>query len=78
MPGVAREYGKFATALAGFVVEATTQTPFDDYCDANIFNVLAMENTGWHLADFVPYSVAMPYEYCGGAYEALGHSRPSL
>jgi len=73
MPGTAREYGNIATALAGFVVEATTDTPFDEYSKAYIFDVLSMENTGWHLADFDPATVAMPYEYVNGQYEALGH-----
>ena len=73
MPGEAFEYGNVATALAGFVVEHTTQTPFDDYCDKHIFDVLNMNNTGWHLADFDATTVAMPYEVVGGAYATDGH-----
>lgn len=73
MPGTANEYGNIATALAGFVVESAAETPFDDYCDEHIFEVLSMENTGWHLADFDSASVAMPYRYENGEHVAAGH-----
>jgi len=73
MPGTERNYGNIATALAGFVLESATQTRFDAYCEEHIFEVLSMENTGWHLADFDPATVAMPYRYNEGAYEAIGH-----
>ena len=73
LPGVAFEYGNIATALAGYVVEVATETPFDEYCDTHIFDVLGMENTGWHLADFDPSEVAMPYQYTGGEYVTDGH-----
>ncbi|MBT6491771.1 MAG: beta-lactamase family protein [Deltaproteobacteria bacterium] len=73
MPGTVNEYGNIATALAGFVVESSTGGSFDDYCDEHIFDVLSMENTGWHLADFDPALVAMPYEYENGEHQAVGH-----
>jgi CubicO group peptidase (beta-lactamase class C family) len=73
MPGTSKDYGNVATALAGFLVEVATETPFDDYCDVHIFDVLGMENTGWHLSDFDPAVVAMPYDYVNGAFEAQGH-----
>ena len=73
MPGTVNEYGNIATALAGFVVESAAETPFDDYCDEHIFEVLSMENTGWHLADFDSASVAMPYRYENGEHVAAGH-----
>ena len=73
MPGTSKDYGNVATALAGFLVEVATETPFDDYCDVHIFDVLGMDNTGWHLSDFDPAVVAMPYKYVNGAFEAEGH-----
>ena len=72
-PGTDSDYGNIATALAGYVVETTTNTPFDDYCDDNIFDVLGMDNTGWHLEDFDATTVAMPYKYNSGDFVAYGH-----
>lgn len=73
MPGTAYEYGNIATALAGYTVEAVTGIPFDDYCDTYIFDVLGLTDTAWHLADFDPDDVAMPYAYTGGTHVAYGH-----
>ena len=73
MPGTANIYGNVATALAGFVLEAATGSSFDDYCDEHVFAPLSMDNTGWHLADFDPAIVAMPYEYVNGRHQAVGH-----
>ena len=73
IPGTASEYGNIATALAGYVVEVVAETPFDDYCDTHIFDVLEMENTGWHLVDFDASSVAKPYDYVDGEYVSGGH-----
>lgn len=73
MPGTAFEYGNIATAVAGYAVEAATNVPFDEYCDMHIFDALEMKHTGWHLADFDEATVAMPYAYTDGAYEAYGH-----
>ena len=72
-PGTAFDYSNVATALAGYTVEATTGSAFDDYCDAHIFDVLGMESTGWHLADFADDTVAMPYAYSNGEHVAYGH-----
>ena len=72
-PGTDLNYGNIATALAGYVVESATNTPFDDYCDTHVFDVLGMDNTGWHLEDFDPTTVAMPYEYTGSDFVEYGH-----
>lgn len=71
-PGTDLEYCNVATALAGFLVETVASTGFDDHCDAEIFTPLGMMNTGWHLADFDPNDVAMPYEWDRGDYEPYG------
>jgi CubicO group peptidase (beta-lactamase class C family) len=73
MPGENFDYGNVATALAGYVVEHTTDTPFDDYCDTHIFDALGLKNTGWHLEDFDSDTVAMPYVISGGNFQAEGH-----
>lgn len=72
-PGAAFDYCNIATALAGYVVELVTKTPFDDYCDTHIFDVLGMTNTGWHLADHTPDDVAMPYSWSNNRFKAEGH-----
>jgi CubicO group peptidase (beta-lactamase class C family) len=72
-PGREWNYGNIATALAGYTVEVGTATPFDDYCEAHIFDVLGMDDTGWHLADFDPDTVAMPTEYIDGVFVSTGH-----
>jgi len=73
MPGAQYRYGNVATALAGYLPETTTGTPLDDHCDAQLFGPLGMEHTGWHLADFDPAEVAMPYGFSGGDYYEYGH-----
>jgi CubicO group peptidase (beta-lactamase class C family) len=73
LPGTSFDYGNMATALAGYTVEAATGTAFDDYCDTHLFDVLGMAHTGWHLSDFDPASVAMPYAYTDGEHVAYGH-----
>ena len=73
LPGTSFDYGNVATALAGYTVEAATGMAFDDYCDTHLFDALGMSHTGWHLSDFDPASVAMPYAYTGGEHVAYGH-----
>jgi len=73
LPGEGSDYGNIATALAGYAVEVQSKTPFDDYCEQHVFDVLGMENTGWHLEDFDVSTLAMPYEYVGGDYASYGH-----
>lgn len=72
-PGTQWEYGNVATALAGQLVEETTGTALDDHCDEEIFAPLAMDDSGWHLADFDPADVAMPYYLDGDQYVVYGH-----
>jgi CubicO group peptidase (beta-lactamase class C family) len=72
-PGTVYNYSNMATALNGFVVQSASGTPFDDFCDNNIFEPLCMENTAWHFADFDSAQVARPYQYAGGDYVAYTH-----
>lgn len=71
-PGTRFEYSNLATALLGYLVEAASAAALDAHSDAEIFAPLAMEDTGWHLADFVAGDVAMPYESFGGDFYEWG------
>lgn len=66
------EYSNIGAALAGYMVEAATGAPFDDYCDQHIFAPLAM-NAGWHLADFDEADVAMPTRLRDGEFVTVPH-----
>lgn len=72
-PGQQWNYGNIATALAGYVVEVGTDTDFDTYCEESIFKVLDMDHTGWHLADFEPSTLAVPYAYEDGGFSPYTH-----
>jgi CubicO group peptidase (beta-lactamase class C family) len=73
MPGDSYDYSNVGASLFGFLVEVASGTPFDDHCDAHIFDVLGMEHTGWHLADLDPETLAVPYEMQGGEAVAVAH-----
>jgi CubicO group peptidase (beta-lactamase class C family) len=72
-PGSVYNYSNMGTALNGYITEAVSGMPFDDFCDANIFNPLCMEKTAWHFADFDSAHVARPYQYVGGNYVPYAH-----
>ncbi len=66
------EYSNSGAALAGYLVEASTGTPFDDYCDETLFGPMDM-NAGWHLADFDLDQVASPTQWVGGDWDVIDH-----
>jgi CubicO group peptidase (beta-lactamase class C family) len=71
--GALSEYSNTGAALAGFLVEAATGTPFDDGTEVSIFEPLGM-NAGWHLADFDDVAqIASPTDYSRGAWDVLDH-----
>ena len=73
MPGEVAVYSNVGAALAGYMMEAITGTPLDDYADAHLFGPLGMTNTHWHLADFPDVDViAMPYDEDGEPYGHYG------
>ena len=72
-PGSTFEYSNMATALNGYLVERATNTPFDSYCEAHIFDPLCMHNTAWFFADFDSSRVARPHQYQGGTYLPYPH-----
>ena len=60
-PGARAVYSNIASALAAYAVERLVGRSFDDWCDAELFVPLGLENTGWHLRDFEDDTVAVPY-----------------
>ncbi len=72
-PGTNYSYSNIGTALNGYVTEAASGMPFDDFCDINIFDPLCMNKTAWHFSDFESSDVAKPYSYQGGNYVAYPH-----
>ena len=72
-PGSTYNYSNMGSALNGYLVEASTGIPFDDYCDNNLFDQLCMGNTAWHFSDFNPNQVATPHYFQNGSYYAIDH-----
>ncbi|CAL9501247.1 D-aminopeptidase [Nocardiopsis dassonvillei] len=51
-PGEYTAYSNYGVALAGYVVQEVSGTPFEDYVDERVFTPLGMEDTGFvQLAD---------------------------
>ena len=73
-PGERHVYGNVGFALAGYLVEAATGTPFDAWCQERIFLPLGMERTSWHLEDLDRRSIALPYDYLhrNGTWRSYG------
>ena len=71
--GTNYNYSNMGTALNGYVTEAASGMPFDQFCDFNIFDPLCMNKTAWYFSDFEPSHVAKPYSYQGGNYVAYPH-----
>lgn len=44
-PGTTPAYSNYATALAGYIVERVTETPFERYVEENIFKPLEMQRS---------------------------------
>jgi len=66
-------YSNIGVALAAYVVEVTSGTPFDSYCAQNIFAPLQMQDTAWHLADLDETILAVPYEWNLGDWKPVAH-----
>ncbi len=65
-------YCNVGIALVGYIVEVLTGTPFNIYCNQNIFEPLCMDNTGWFLSELDTNLIAHPYTYSGGEYIDAG------
>jgi CubicO group peptidase (beta-lactamase class C family) len=62
-PGERWNYCNVSYGLLGHLVEEIAGSGFSDYCRANIFEPLEMEETSWYLADIDPARHAVPYTY---------------
>jgi len=72
-PGAQHTYSNVGAALAGHLVEAATGTPFDTWCEQNIFGPLGMTRTSWHLAGLNRDQIALPYRRVrGGGWKSYG------
>lgn len=60
-PSTREDYSNLGSALVGYLVENVTQTPFDIYCENNIFIPLGMNKTEWRLANIPLNELAIPY-----------------
>ena len=56
-----KEYSNVAYALLGYLVEVVTETPFNEYCNASIFQPLSMDDTGWFLSEVDTNRLTYPY-----------------
>lgn len=71
-PGTQDGYSNIGMALAGFLVEAITGIPLDDYARAMIFDPLRMNECSYFLGNLDPRHVAMPYAWNGTGYTPYG------
>lgn len=71
-PGSDSDYSVTATALAGYVVEAISEIPFDQHCEEHVFAPLEMNETSWFYADLDTSNIAMPYHWDGSTYVPYG------
>jgi CubicO group peptidase (beta-lactamase class C family) len=71
-PGGEYQYSNLAIALAGYLVEALSDS-FHHYTRDSLFLPLGMERSVWYFRDIDTNSMAMPYYYSGGRHFRYGH-----
>jgi len=71
-PGGAYQYSNLAIALAGYLVEARTDS-FHHYTRDSLFLPLGMTRTIWYFRDIDTNSMAMPYYVSDGLHHRYGH-----
>jgi CubicO group peptidase (beta-lactamase class C family) len=62
-PGQRFDYSNVGFGLLGYLVEVISGFSFSDFCKANIFEPLGMDETSWYLADLDKTKHALPYTY---------------
>ena len=74
-PGTSYAYSNIGFGLCGYLVEAISALPFDQYCNERILGPLGMDHTRWFLADLDLDRLAMPYRYgrLTRRYTPVGH-----
>jgi len=71
-PGTQMSYCNVAVALAGYMVEAITDS-FPIWCQDSVFTPLDMYETAWFLANLDTNNIAMPYHWQGSGYVPYEH-----
>lgn len=71
-PGLLTAYSNYGSALAAYVVEKVTGTPFDEYLEQNIFAPLGMNSSTFRQPLPQPLAEHMSggYRYARGVYKA--------
>jgi hypothetical protein len=71
-PGVFSSYSNYATALAGYVVERISGTPYDQYIEERILEPLGMGHTTTRqpLPEHLTPDMSQGYAWAGGRFEA--------
>jgi CubicO group peptidase (beta-lactamase class C family) len=64
-PATTWNYCNACVTLAGYHVQALSNTAFDDYCKAHIFTPLGMTESSYRLASLDPSHIAMQYDSNG-------------
>ena len=67
-PGETWSYSNYGLALAGYVVETASGTPFPRYIDENILKPLGMTRSSFLLPPELAPDLAIGYSYASGKY----------
>ena len=62
-PGTKYSYSNFAFSLIGYLVEKIAMKDFSEYCKANIFQPLEMDNTAWFLRELDTARIVFGYGF---------------
>src|SRR5262249_3545140 len=71
-PGTVHAYSNMGFALLGYLAQVHAGRDFAAECGASIFAPLGIGDTAWHLAEFPPGELAVPYRWSDGAYTSYG------
>ena len=72
-PGTSFDYTNVGSTLIAYLVEAITNTSFEEYCQENLFQPLEMPNTSWRLSSLDINDIAIPYDESFGDYYPITH-----
>jgi CubicO group peptidase (beta-lactamase class C family) len=61
------------STLIAYLVEIISSTPFEEYCQQNIFLPLEMNETSWFLSKLNSNHIAIPYYHTSTGFVARGH-----
>jgi len=62
-PGAKECYSNAGYALLGYLVEAISKQPLEEYLQQNVYSVLKMNETSFYIAKLNPEKQASPYTY---------------